>query len=329
MKQIIDSLKNARVMVIGDIMLDVYYEGDASRISPEAPVPVVNIEKTRYLLGGAANVAKNISTLGAKCSLIGIVGSDENAIKIDTILKSTTINKHLIETKNKCTTVKSRVFARNQQIIRFDEEEIKPINSQEKRELLTAIEMEIESGMAIILSDYGKGVIYKELVEDIYSLAKNKNLERPKIIIDPKPINKYFYTNAYLMTPNTKEASELSKINGKNKTEIIEMGKKIQKDLKTENILITLGAEGMALFSKNNIFHIKSTAKQVFDVTGAGDTVIAILAIAISNKLELDKACLLATIGAGIAVEKVGSVSTTQEEILDAYYNTIIESEKW
>lgn len=326
----IDTLDKAKVIVIGDLMLDIYYEGDVSRISPEAPVPVVEISKKRFLLGGAGNVAKNIKSFNASCILISSIGKDQYGMDVKNLLNEAKIEHHLIESNKKCTTVKTRIFARNQQMIRYDEENREEIQKKEKKELLKAIEHNLQKeNNVIILSDYGKGFLYKNIIEDIYTLAKTKNYEKPKIIIDPKPINKAFYKNAYLMTPNTKEASELSQIKCNNKDNIIKMGKKIQKELKTENMLITLGAQGMALFYENSIYHIKSTAKQVFDVTGAGDTVIAIMSLGIANTFNLIDTCLLATLGAGIVVEKVGSVCTNKEEIKQALTHTKIELDKW
>lgn len=330
MKDIIKNLDKAHVIVIGDIMLDIYYVGDASRISPEAPVPVVSIEKKRYLLGGAANVAKNIKSLDSNCTLIGNIGNDIYGNEIKILLNEANINYKLIETQNKCTTVKTRIFARNQQMLRYDEENIKLLEEIEKEKLLHSIEASLlKENSVIILSDYGKGLIYENIIDDIYKRAEKNGYEKPLIIVDPKPVNKNYYKNAYLMTPNTNEAKLLCNLKDNHKIDIIKMGRTLQKELNTKNMLITLGAEGMALFNENDIFHIKSTAKQVFDVTGAGDTVIALMAIAISNKLLLKEACVLATLAAGIVVEKVGSVSTTKDEIYTAFCETNIELEKW
>lgn len=330
MKTIIENLDNANIIVIGDLMLDIYYEGDAIRISPEAPVPVVEIEKKRYLLGGAGNVAKNIRSLGAKCTLISCIGEDNFGIEIEKLINKAKIENKLIKIENKCTTVKTRIFARNQQIVRYDEENKREILQKEKDKILNHIENSLEKeNSVIILSDYGKGLLYEDIIKDIYEIAKINNYEKPCIIIDPKPINKKYYKDAFCMTPNTREAISLSNIDGHKKEDIIKIGNTLKKELNMENILITLGSEGMALFHNNEIYHMKSTAKQVFDVTGAGDTVIAIFAMAISNKQSLKDACFLATLAAGIVVEKVGSVSTTKEEILNAFLHTKIEEEKW
>lgn len=329
MKDTINNFQKAHVIVIGDIMLDTYYEGDAQRISPEAPVPVVKIEKTKYLLGGAGNVARNICALGGSCKIIGIIGDDFAGNKIHTLLKDSGVDCKLIKSKYRPSTIKSRIFARNQQMIRFDEEVDSNILEVEKKELLIKIEDSLTNKSIIILSDYGKGLLDKDLINNIYELAKSKNFEKPKILVDPKPMNKNYYHNAFLLTPNTKETSELSQMKMSSRDEIIEAGQKLKQELNIENLLVTLGAQGMALFTSEYIYHIKSTAKQVFDVTGAGDTVIATLATCLSIDSDITKACNLATLAAGIVVEKVGSATADTDELENAINNTHISNELW
>ncbi len=331
MKNAILQLDNAKVLVIGDIMLDAYYEGDATRISPEAPVPVVKIERKRNILGGAGNVARNINALGGKCAIISVVGEDYTATILENLLQQEKIETYLIPDKTRPSTVKSRVFARNQQIIRYDEEIDLPINNTIKQNLLENISYCLKNYPVIVLSDYGKGLLHQELIENIYTIAKKQNLPKPKIFIDPKPQNKAFYHNAFLLTPNHKESAELANTKLKTKEEIIQQGHKLVKDLKSDYLLITLGADGMALFQKNTkeIYHVKSSAKQVFDVTGAGDTVIATLASCLSINLPTKQACDIATLAAGIVVEKVGSATASQEELIQASLTTNIISETW
>jgi len=329
MKDTLEKFAKAHVLVIGDIMLDTYYEGDAQRISPEAPVPVVKIEKTRYLLGGAGNVARNICAFGASSKIISIVGDDFAGNTINTLLETAGVFCDLIISKNRPSTIKSRIFARNQQMIRFDEEVDSEILETEKKELLQKIESSIKNGSIIILSDYGKGLLYKNLINDIYEIAENKNFKKPLIFIDPKPVNKSYYKNAFLLTPNTKEVAELVNRKVSSKEEIIEAGKELKKQLNAQNLLITLGAQGMALFCDNGIYHITSTAKQVFDVTGAGDTVIATLATCLSVNTDMEKACNIATLAAGIVVEKVGSATASKDELEEAITNTKLLNEKW
>ena len=331
MKNAILQLDNAKVLVIGDIMLDAYYEGDATRISPEAPVPVVKIERKRNILGGAGNVARNINALGGKCAIISVVGDDYTATILENLLNEEKIETYLIHDKTRPSTVKSRVFARNQQIIRYDEEIDTPINETIKQAILEKITLCLQEYPVIILSDYGKGLLYQELIENIYALAKQQNITKPKIFIDPKPKNKAFYQNAFLLTPNHKESAELANASLQNKQEIIEQGHTLVKDLESEYLLMTLGADGMALFQKNTkeVYHVKSSAKQVFDVTGAGDTVIASLASCIAINLPTQQACDIATLAAGIVVEKVGSATASQEELIQASLKTNIISEIW
>lgn len=331
MQNDIFKLESGKVLVIGDVMLDTYYEGDAYRISPEAPVPVVKIERKRNMLGGAGNVARNITALGSDCTIISVVGSDYHAKIIDSLLQEANVHSVLLEDEERPTTVKSRIFARNQQMIRYDEEVIKPISTSVKDKLKQNIAENIGNYEVILLSDYGKGLLYQELIEDIYTIARQKNYQKPKIFIDPKPQNKAFYKNSWLLTPNHKESEELSGMHMHTKEEIKNTAEKILQDLNAENVLVTLGAEGMAYFNKNlpNAYHIKSSAKQVFDVTGAGDTVIAAMAVCESIGLNKEKACNIATLAAGIVVEKVGSATVTQEELIQALRTTNIVTEIW
>ena len=176
MQNDIFKLEQAKVLVIGDIMLDAYYEGDANRISPEAPVPVVKIEKKRNLLGGAGNVARNISSLGADCTILSVVGHDYHAQTIKNLLKNEHVNFELIQDSQRPTTVKSRIFARNQQIIRYDEEMIKPVSKTIRAALKHHLEKYLEQYNAVILSDYGKGLLYQNLIEDIYEICGSENI---------------------------------------------------------------------------------------------------------------------------------------------------------
>ncbi len=331
MQNDIFKLETGKVLVIGDIMLDTYYEGDASRISPEAPVPVVKIERKRNILGGAGNVARNITSLGSECTIISLVGADYHGKIIKKLLEEANVRPVLLEDEERATTVKSRIFARNQQMIRYDEETVKALTDPIKNTLKQKIAESIENCNVIILSDYGKGVLYQELVQDIYSIAEQKKCPKPKIFIDPKPQNKAFYNNTWLLTPNHKESEELAGLSMQTPAEIKTAAQKILHDLNAENVLITLGAEGMAYFSKKlpTAYHIKSSAKQVFDVTGAGDTVIATMAVCESIGLEKEKACNIATLSAGIVVEKVGSATVTQEELIQALRTKKIVTEEW
>lgn len=324
-------LDAAKVLVIGDIMLDAYYEGDASRISPEAPVPVVKIERKRNILGGAGNVARNISSLGGNCTLLSMVGCDFNAAVIKELLHEENIEFSLFEDNRRPTTVKSRIFARNQQMIRYDEEVDTQIGECGKEYLKTILKKCLPQFNVIVLSDYGKGLLYPELVQDIYQICIQLKIGKPKIFIDPKPQNKTFYRNGYLLTPNHKETEALAGVKMKTQTEIQNAAHIILNELNAENILVTLGAEGMAYFSKNSrhAYHIKSSAKQVFDVTGAGDTVIAAMAACESIGLTKEKACSIATLAAGLVVEKVGSATVTQEELIQASKHTETEAEIW
>lgn len=324
-------LDAGKVLVIGDIMLDAYYEGDADRISPEAPVPVVKIERKRNILGGAGNVARNITALGGKCTLLSMVGRDFSAQIIKDLLHKENIEHCLIEDSKRPTTVKSRIFARNQQMLRYDEEVDSPLPESCKEQLKNILMEYLTDCKVIVLSDYGKGFIYADLIADIENMAKKMNISKPKIFIDPKPQNKACYGNAFLLTPNHRETEALAGMTMNSNEEIKKAAQKILKDLNAENILVTLGAQGMTYFSKYSAsaFHIKSSAKQVFDVTGAGDTVIAAMALCESVNLPQETACSIATMAAGIVVEKVGSATVTQEELIQAAEHIKTETEIW
>lgn len=285
--------KDKKILVAGDIMLDKYISGEVERISPEAPVQVVNVNKEKYLLGGAGNVCNNIAALGCKTAIAGAIGNDQAGEKIMQILKEKNIDTKLVEKNKKQTTQKVRIVSQGQQLLRIDYETIEK----------TPAKIEDEGFDIIIISDYAKGYVTKESVQKMIQTGK-------KVIIDPKPKNKEQYKGAYLITPNLKEAKEMSK-----ETEINKIGKKLTEEMNA-NILITAGAEGMYLFEKGKeMKHLPTKAKEVYDVTGAGDTVIATLAATTAGGAELQEAADIANHAAGIVVGKRGTATTTIEEI--------------
>lgn len=274
-------------------MLDEYVFGKVERISPEAPIPILNVQSKKYVLGGAGNVAANISALGGYAKLMCFIGEDEDGKKIKEI---TEINKiKLIPTFAKTTIKKTRIVSNKQQIVRIDQEE-----TSKKFFNKDLVLKESENTDLIIISDYAKGAITQNLIDN---LPKNK-----KIIIDPKPKNKISYKGIYLITPNKKEALELSKCN-----DIHEAGKKLQRELKA-NIIITRGKEGMSIFN-DGIKDIPTYAKEVYDVSGAGDTVIATLGLCLASNANLEEAAIIANYAAGISVEKIGTATVNINEL--------------
>lgn len=301
MNNLLDILKKfnkKRIVVVGDIMLDKSIHGEVSRISPEAPVQIVNVKKETYELGGAANVASNISSLGGKVSLFGFVGKDKNAKILSELLTERKIDYFFEE--NYLTTLKVRVRGGNQQLLRLDYEESSPKNFGVK--IKYKLGREIISSDLILISDYAKGVINQDLMDFIKSFDK-------RIIIDPKPQNCSFYEDSFLITPNEKEAKEMS-----GNEDIYHAGSYLKEKLNC-NVLITRGEKGMTLFSDNDIGDIPTAAKEVYDVTGAGDTVISTLSLSLASGASLEEAIILANNAAGIAVSKVGTYPVKIEEL--------------
>jgi D-beta-D-heptose 7-phosphate kinase/D-beta-D-heptose 1-phosphate adenosyltransferase len=286
-------------------MLDKYIFGKVDRISPEAPVQVLEVEKEEYTPGGAANVANNIASLQANASIVGTVGNDNEANILLNELKKRNINTEGIFTdKNKPTTRKVRILGHKQQLLRIDYEKKEYINKEIENNILNFIKNTTNID-AIIISDYAKGVITKNLIENIKTIAQNKI-----IIVDPKPKHKDLYKNVTLITPNLKEAKEMT---DKEENLINELN---------SPILVTKGENGMSLLEKDgNITNIPTKAKEVYDVSGAGDTVVATLALALSSNATLKQAATLANHAAGITVGKIGTSTVTIEEIRNSIEN--------
>ena len=308
---IINQFRKKRILVIGDLMLDKYIWGNVSRISPEAPVQVVNVKKETYLPGGAANVANNISALGGKALLIGLVGNDiPNSMLLSLLKKKAVEIQGIIHHKNKPTTQKIRVIANNQQLLRVDYENREYINQEEEKRIMKYIKIIISKIDVVIISDYAKGLITKTLMQGIIRIAKQNNVD---IIVDPKPKHVQYYRNVTLVTPNHKEACEMIGIEKKNNS-LEKTGREISRMLNA-NILITRGEKGMTLFEASKITNIPTKAKEVYDVTGAGDTVVAALGLAMGAKASLKQAAIIANHAAGITVGKVGASTVSLKEL--------------
>lgn len=313
--KIIEKFRQKKILIIGDIMLDKYIWGDVTRISPEAPVQVVNVIKENYAPGGAANVANNISALGKKTYIVGITGNDPIKDILISELKKRKINVEGIFTDDsKVTIQKVRVFARNQQLLRFDYEKKGYLKDKTEKEILIFINNLFNDIDAIAISDYSKGVITENLMIHLTQLCAKRN---KVIVVDPKPCHKEFYRGSTLISPNHKEAIEMAglAIEENNNENINKIGKKLIETLET-NILITRGEKGMSLFEKNGqIIHIPTYAKEVFDIIGAGDTVVASLTLALASGATLKEAAIIANHAAGITVGKIGTTTVTYEEL--------------
>ena len=304
--------KKPHIAVIGDLMLDHYIWGSCERISPEAPVPVVSVSKESTVLGGAGNVVTNLLSLGAEVSIFSVVGEDETAKEMESLLKESDVkNVTLIHECSRRTTKKSRIIASSQQVIRYDDETIENITSLSEEALLTSFKKELEEYDSVLLSDYGKGVLTTELTQKIIHLVKK--LDKP-ILIDPKGNNYIKYRGATLLTPNKKEAVLATNTPIENKKSLYSVLKKLKDDLDLTYSIVTLSEEGIGVLDRK-MSVIPTVAREVFDVTGAGDTVLASLAVAMASGLNIIEACEFSNKAAAVVVAKVGSATVTLNEI--------------
>ena len=309
----INELPGVRVAVLGDVMLDRYWWGRASRISPEAPVPVVSLESVSHRPGGAGNVAANIAGLGANAVLVGLVGSDSGADLLRETLDGLSVSgSDLVTGNGRPTTTKTRVMVHHQQIARVDDENAAPADEPTEQLLIAKLNEVVPRADCVVISDYAKGCVTPNVVAAAIEIAKRH--ER-SVIVDPKSRDLKRYNGATILTPNLSEALTAAGLGGGEEL-ADEAAEILLKDLDVESILITLGEHGMKFFARGSgPVHFPSTARQVFDVTGAGDTVVALLAAAIGAKADMHTAIELANIGAGIAVEKVGTSIVGVDEL--------------
>lgn len=312
--KIIERFSNASVFVIGDIILDCYIWGNVERICPEAPVPVVDINHDSLMLGGAANVVENLRALGAQFSLCSIVGNDSDGASLEALLKEKGMGTEgiFVDTE-RFTTKKTRIVAGHQQVVRFDRETRKVISETMARKIFKHIKACWDQYDAVIISDYGKGLIHAGLMDDIRNLHRMK----PKIIsVDPKERNLDCYHRVSLITPNKREASIFSGKEIHTEEDLKEAGRKIMHHLQCENLVITLGSEGMILFKKDGrCLKIPTFAREVFDVSGAGDTAVSTLTLALVSGASLAESVIIANYAAGVVVGKIGTASVSSEEL--------------
>jgi len=324
------SLHNKRVLIVGDVMLDRYLFGDAERISPEAPVPVIQVEREHFYLGGAGNVARNVTALGGKASLVGIAGDDDAGHMLTDALQQGAIHAYVPLCPDRVTILKTRIIARNQQLLRLDREEPRPLNPEEEALLLGRIAPLAEEHDVLVLSDYGKGLVSPSFMKALHTLLAS--LPRsPLLLVDPLPQNLSLYQEAFLLTPNLKESAAAVHLVTRSQDEIMAAGRAVMACCGVRHLLITLGAQGMALFlATGEIWHIPTYAQAVFDVSGAGDTVIAAVALSMAAGIPLLPACMLANFAAGIAVAKVGTATATPDELMNAVIAwPVPDWEKW
>jgi D-glycero-beta-D-manno-heptose-7-phosphate kinase len=311
--QLIQRMKSSRVAVIGDIMLDRYLIGDTDRLSPEAPVPVVTVAERHAALGGAANVAANVAALGARCLLVGMVGDDGDAATIRQELAVARLEDRFVLTvAGRPTTSKTRIIARGQQIVRIDDEVDSLVDGQDLTRLVGAARDALADADALLLEDYNKGALSPSLIVSVMEVAKRRGIP---IVVDPKYRQFFEYQGATVFKPNRRElesalGAAVDLQNGNALPEVLAR-------LKVDNLLVTLGAEGMVLVTKDgNLTQIPSIARQIYDVSGAGDTVTAWLGTALAAGASVREAAQLANYAAGVEVGKPGVATVSPEEVL-------------
>jgi len=305
--------KTPNILVIGDLMIDHYLWGDTNRISPEAPVQVVDIKKETSVLGGAGNVVNNLKSLGANVTVMSVLGDDEVAIELQSMLENIGSKHFLVLDENRQTSKKSRIIASNQQVVRYDKESKNDINQECEHALTMKLLEIIHTFDMVLVSDYGKGVISENLMSKIIFVASGANV---KVIVDPKGSDYTKYRGAYTLTPNKNEAQIASDMIINDEKSLEECLKRLRFQASLEISMITLSEDGIAILNKNNKVIKKPTvAREVYDVTGAGDTVIAALGFSLANKNELEEALEFANLAAGVVVGKLGSATASLEEI--------------
>jgi rfaE bifunctional protein kinase chain/domain len=310
------NFEGKKIAVVGDLMLDGYYWGDVSRISPEAPVPIVEVDKEFFRFGGAANVATNIEHLKGTAIPFGVIGNDNDSQIIRDLFKDQNINDSgIIEDTSRPTTVKLRVIADNQHVVRIDRESKENINESIEQKLIDKFTEYVKELDAVILQDYNKGVLTKKVITNIISIAQDHDII---ISVDPKFNNFYNYKNVTVFKPNKKESEDILGIKLNDDRKITEAGIKLIEELNAEYLIITLGEKGISLFDrKHNEKRLATKARKVADVSGAGDTVISTLTMALAAGADITEAAYLANYAAGIVCEEIGIVPIDHDNLFD------------
>lgn len=314
----IAKLAGKKILIVGDVGLDEYILGEVRRISPEAPVPVLEVEKEDLRLGLSANVAQNIASLGGTPFLVSVVGKDSGAELLQQLFKKTNVaTDYLVVDEERPTTRKARVMAKHHHLVRVDYEVKKFISARTEEKLLQKVAQALPLVDAVVIEDYGKGVITETVLRGVIAAAKTHG---KKVFVDPYRTNRGgFYAGVDLIKPNFDEAVALSGLNydelRDHPNKVIEVGQALQKQTGAPQVVLTRGKDGMTIFSGHEVHHVPTFARQVFDVTGAGDTVIASLALGLVAGLSLVDACHLANFAAGVVVGQVGCVPCTTAEL--------------
>ena len=312
MEVILDNNKKPNILVIGDLMVDHYLWGSCERISPEAPVPIIDIKKETTVLGGAGNVINNLLSLGSNVGVLSVVGDDEVAEEVKYLIDATEAKSYLVLQKGRSTSKKSRIMAAKSQIARYDHESKNNISFDSANELYAKLQQIINAYDVILLSDYGKGVLTNALTKQVIDLAKKVN---KKVIVDPKGTDYSKYAGAYFLTPNKKEAEQATGIAIESDDSLKQALEKLQETAALDLSVITLSEQGIAVLEDNQVIVKPTVAREVYDVTGAGDTVLASLGFALSKNVDIQTAIEFANLAAGVVVGKLGSATVTLDEI--------------
>ena len=324
-RQVLAAAQQRRVVVVGDVMLDQFIWGNVARISPEAPVPVVEFQRESFMPGGAANVARNLSALGVQTELFAVVGRDNAAKTLESLLSDQRVDcRGFLAQGSRATSIKTRIVAHHQQVVRVDRETRLGIDGPTTRRLLTTLEPAILAADAVIVCDYGKGVVTQALLDDLRKLCHARGVW---LSLDPKPVHLLNLSGLSLITPNRKEAFELANLPDDTRAPdplqdegLLRAADKLLSDLQPALLLITLGDQGMLLCQrKQRSFHIPTVAQEVFDVSGAGDTVIASFTLAIAGGASPVEAAIISNHAAGVVVGKMGTATVTPNELLQSF----------
>ena len=324
-RYLLTAARRARILVVGDVMLDHFIWGQVARISPEAPVPVVEFVRESFMPGGAANVARNLSALQVSTELFGIIGRDEDAKRLNTLLAEQQVDCHgLLADGNRPTSVKTRIVAHQQQVVRLDRESRLEADGPTTRRLLAALEPRILASGAVIVGDYGKGVVTQGLLDGLKHICRARGVW---LSLDPKPVHPVNLSGLSLITPNRKEAFDLADLPDDGHAEnpladrpLLQAAEKLLRELQPALLLVTLGDQGMLLCQRHHKpFHVPTVAQEVFDVSGAGDTVIASFTLAIAAGAAPVEAAIISNHAAGVVVGKVGTATVSPEELLGSF----------
>ncbi len=322
LEEIVRGFGSRRVAILGDLMLDRYVWGDVNRISPEAPVPVVEVTRDSVRFGGAANVAENVASLGASASVVGVVGADAAGRELLSLLRERGVDvSGVVELADRPTTTKTRIIAHSQQVVRADREATAELTVAERDAVLESLERAVDASDALVVSDYGKGVVTEETVTAAISRARS---EDKTVCVDPKESHFGSYGGVTAITPNQKEAGNAAGLRITDEASLEKVGWELQGRLDAECVVITRGEQGMALFMKGGeLVRLPTVAREVYDVTGAGDTVVSALTVALAAGGTMVEAANISNHAAGIVIREIGTASVTPDEILRSFRETV------